>query len=197
MTSNTGELWSLFLAPILALPIPLLPIHILWINIVTDGLPGLALAAERAEPNIMDQPPRHPKESIFAAGLGIHILWVGLFMGIVVLGTLLFSLHYFPEKWRTMVFTVLCLSQIGHVLAIRSEKLSLFHPKQLLTNLPMWGAVITTLALQLLTIYLPFLNRIFHTKPLTLGELTLTLAFSSLVFVAVEIEKLIKRIVDR
>ena len=81
MTSNSGEIWTIFLAPFFGLPIPLLPIHILWINLVTDGLPGLALAAEPGEKGIMERPPRHPKESIFAHGLGTHIVWVGLLMG--------------------------------------------------------------------------------------------------------------------
>ncbi|RJQ44654.1 MAG: HAD family hydrolase, partial [Nitrospiraceae bacterium] len=78
MTSNSGEIWTIFLAPLLGMPIPLLPVHILWINLVTDGLPGLALAAEPAEKGVMNRQPRHPQESIFAYGLGPHIIWVGL-----------------------------------------------------------------------------------------------------------------------
>src|SRR5688572_14556475 len=78
MTGNSGEIWTIFLAPLLGLPIPLLPIHILWVNLVTDGLPGLALAAEPAEPGVMKRPPRPPGESVFAGGLWQHTLWVGL-----------------------------------------------------------------------------------------------------------------------
>src|SRR5688572_31537943 len=70
MTGNSGEIWTIFLAPLIGLPIPLLPIHILWINLVTDGLPRLALAKEPAEKGIMDRPPRHPDENIFSGGLG-------------------------------------------------------------------------------------------------------------------------------
>ena len=77
LTSNAGEIWVIFLAPLAGLPIPLLPVHILWINLVTDGLPGLALSSEKAEKDIMQRPPRHPKESIFAKGLGVHVIWVG------------------------------------------------------------------------------------------------------------------------
>lgn len=197
MTSNSGELWSLFLAPILGLPIPLLPIHILWINIVTDGLPGLALTTEKSEPNIMKVPPRHPNEGIFSQGLGIHILWVGLLMGIVVIATQRYGLVHYPEKWQTMVFNVLCLSQIGHVLSIRSDKLSFFDPKRIFTNFSLWAAVLFTFFLQLATIYLPAFNKVFHTKPLSIRELGLTLVLSSLVFIAVEIEKLIKRMRQR
>lgn len=192
MTSNSGELWTLFLAPILGLPIPLLPIHILWINIVTDGLPGLALTTEKSEPNIMKLPPRQPSESIFAQGLGVHILWVGLLMGAVVLATQYIGINYYPDKWQTMVFSVLCLSQMGHVLAIRSNTLSFFSPKRIFTNFALWAAVLLTFLLQLATIYIPALNKVFHTKTLSLEEFGVTLILSSVVFFAVEIEKLIK-----
>jgi len=192
MTSNSGEIWTIFLAPFFGLPIPLLPIHILWINLVTDGLPGLALAAEPGERGIMERPPRHPKESIFAHGLGIHIVWVGLLMGAASLVTQAWSISTGLAHWQTMVFTVLCLSQMGHVLAIRSDSESLFS-QGLLSNKPLVGAFLLTLALQLATIYVPFLNPIFKTEPLTLGELGLTLAISTVVFAAVEIEKYFKR----
>jgi Ca2+-transporting ATPase len=192
MTSNSGEIWTIFLAPFLGLPIPLLPIHILWINLVTDGLPGLALAAEPAEKGVMSRPPRHPKESIFAQGLGTHIIWVGLLMGAVALFTQAWSIKTEHAHWQTMVFTVLCLSQMGHVLAIRSERESLF-VQGLLSNKPLVGAFLLTFVLQMATIYVPFLNPIFKTAPLTLNELLLTLALSSVVFFAVEIEKLFRR----
>ena len=192
MTSNSGEIWTIFLAPFLGLPIPLLPIHILWINLVTDGLPGLALAAEPAEKGIMERPPRHPKESIFAQGLGVHIVWVGLLMGAASLFTQAWSLKTGHAHWQTMIFTVLCLSQMGHVLAIRSESESIFS-QGFFSNKPLVGAFLLTFALQMATIYVPVLNPIFRTEPLTLNELLFTLALSSVVFIAVEIEKLIKR----
>lgn len=192
MTSNSGEIWTIFLAPFFGLPIPLLPIHILWINLVTDGLPGLALAAEPAEKGVMQRPPRHPRESIFGQGLGMHIVWVGLLMGFVSLFTQAWSIKTGLAHWQTMVFTVLCLSQMGHVLAIRSEQESLF-TLGLLSNKPLVGAFLLTFGLQMATIYVPFLNPIFRTEPLTLPELAFTLALSSVVFIAVEIEKFIKR----
>ena len=192
MTSNSGEIWTIFLAPFFGLPIPLLPIHILWINLVTDGLPGLALAAEPSEKGVMQRPPRHPKESIFAQGLGAHILWVGLLMGFASLFTQAWSIKTGLAHWQTMVFTVLCLSQMGHVLAIRSERESLF-TQGLFTNKPLVGAFLLTFGLQMATIYVPFLNPIFKTEPLTLFELAFTLALSSVVFIAVEIEKWVKR----
>lgn len=192
MACNSAEIWVIFLAPFLGLPIPLLPIHILWINLVTDGLPGLALAAEPEEKGIMNRPPRHPRESIFAHGLGAHIIWVGLLMGAVSLFTQAWVIQTGHAHWQTMVFTVLCLSQMGHVLAIRSDRESLFS-QGLLSNKPLLGAFALTFILQMATIYVPFLNPIFKTEPLTLGELTLTLILSSIVFFAVEIEKLWKR----
>jgi Ca2+-transporting ATPase len=195
MTSNSGEIWTIFLAPFLGLPIPLLPIHILWINLVTDGLPGLALAAEPAERDVMKRPPRDPEESIFAHGLGVQIVWVGLLMGFVCIFTQAWTIKAGDPNWQTMVFTVLCLSQMGNVLAIRSERESLFS-QGLRSNLPLLGAFILTFLLQMATIYVPFLNPVFKTKPLSAWELLVTLAMSSVVFFAVETEKLIRRIRD-
>jgi Ca2+-transporting ATPase len=192
MTSNSGEIFTIFLAPFLGLPIPLLPIHILWINLVTDGVPGLALAAEPGERDIMSRPPRHPKESIFARGLGVHIIWVGLLMGGVSIFTQALFINSSQARWQTMVFTVLCLSQMGHVLAIRSEQDSFFK-QGALSNKLLLGAVLLTLVLQMATIYVPALSPIFKTVPLTIGELFITFLLSSVVFVAVEIEKVIKR----
>ena len=192
MTSNSGEIWTIFLAPFLGLPIPLLPIHILWINLVTDGLPGLALALEPPERGVMERPPRHPKESIFAGGLGTHIIWVGFFMGGVTLATQAWSINTGHSHWQTMVFTVLCLSQMGHVLAIRSEKESFFS-QGLFSNKPLAGAFLLTFTLQMATIYVPQLQPIFKTEALSLFELSITLVASSLVFIAVEFEKWLKR----
>jgi Ca2+-transporting ATPase len=190
MTSNSGEICAIFLAPFLGLPIPLLPIHILWINLVTDGVPGLALAAEPGEKNIMSRPPRHPQESIFAKGLGVHIAWVGLLMGAVSILAQALFIDSSQTHWQTMVFTVLCLSQMGHVLAIRSEEESFFKQR---ANRPLLGAVLLTFALQLATIYIPFLNPIFSTQPLSARELMATMLLSTVVFVAVEMEKAIRR----
>jgi Ca2+-transporting ATPase len=192
MTSNSGEIWTIFLAPFLGLPIPLLPIHILWINLVTDGLPGLALAAEREERGVMQRPPRPPTESIFAHGMWQHMIWVGLLMGAASLFTQAWAIHFEHGHWQTMVFTVLTLSQLGHVLAIRSERDSLF-TQGVLSNRPLIGAVLLTFALQMATIYVPWLNPIFKTEALTLDELAFCLMMSSVVFVAVEIEKLLVR----
>jgi Ca2+-transporting ATPase len=196
LTTNSGEIWTLFLAPFLGLPIPLLPIHILWINLVTDGLPALALSLEPAEPDIMARPPRSPQESIFAHGLGVHAVWVGLLMGGVVLGLQAWAIHVGDAHWQTMVFAVLCLLQLGHVLAIRSERRSLFS-QGLFSNPWVFGAVAVTFLMQMATIYVPVLNPVFKTQPLSAGELAIVLGLSTAVFLAVELEKLVKRLADR
>ena len=192
MTSNMGEIIAIVVAPLLGLPIPLLPIHILWINLVTDGLPGLALAAEPVEKGIMQRPPRHPQESMFAQGLGTHIIWVGFLMGFATIFTQAWAINTDHSHWQTMVFTVLCLSQMGHVLAIRSEKESIF-AQGFLSNKPLAGAFLLTFAMQMATIYIPSLNQIFKTEALTAVELAICLVLSAVVFVAVEIEKYFKR----
>ncbi|MDP3678742.1 MAG: cation-translocating P-type ATPase, partial [Methylotenera sp.] len=192
MTSNAGEIWTILLAPFLGLPIPLLPIHILWINLVTDGLPGLALTAEPAERGNMSRPPRPLQESIFAHGMWQHMIWVGLLMGGVSLLTQAWALQGGSAHWQTMVFTVLTLSQLGHVLAIRSEKDSLFSVG-IFSNPMLLFAVLLTFLLQMATIYVPAFNPIFKTEPLSMSELAICLALSSVVFIAVEIEKWLVR----
>lgn len=193
MTGNSGEIWAIFLAPFFMLPIPLLAIHILWINLVTDGLPGLALASEPAEANIMQRPPRNPKENIFSNGMGRHILWVGFLMGITTLGIQFWAINSGDTHWQTMAFTVLCFSQMGHVMAIRSNRESLFKIG-VFSNKPLLGALLLTVLLQLILIYSPFFNAIFKTQPLSIYDLAITIAVSSIVFWAVEIEKWIFRI---
>lgn len=192
MSSNSGEIWTLFLAPFIGLPIPLLPIHILWINLVTDGLPGLAFSAEPAEPGIMNRAPRPPEENIFAHGMWQHILWTGLFVGGISIAAMAWAISREVEYWQTVVFTVLTVSQLFHSLAVRSESASLFRIG-LFTNLPMLGAVLLTLLLQLAVIYTPALNTIFHTQPLPMFDLAVCLVMSSLVLFAVEIEKWLVR----
>jgi len=192
MSSNAGEIWTLFLAPFLGLPIPLMPIHILWINLVTDGLPGLAFTAEPAEPGIMKRPPRPPEESIFTHGMWQHIVWVGFFVAGITIATQAWALAHGVEYWQTMVFTVLTISQLFHSLAVRSETASLFQIG-LFSNLPMFGAVLLTVLLQLAVIYIPAMNDIFHTQPLPWQELLICIGLSSLVLFAVEIEKLLAR----
>jgi P-type Ca2+ transporter type 2C len=199
LSSNTGELWVMLVAPLLGMPLPLLPLQILWINLVTDGLPGLALAIEPAEEGIMKRKPFHPKESIFSRGLGWQIIWVGILMGIV---SLALGYFYWGEAgrpmltqseeggyhWQTMLFTTLTLAQMGNALALRTNRASLFQVG-LMSNKAMVGAVLLTFLLQLAVIYVPFMQAIFSTVALTPMELAISLAVSSIVFIAVEVDK--------
>ena len=193
MTCNSAEIWIMVLAPLIGLPIPLLPIHILWINLVTDGLPGLALASEKAEPEVMQRPPRKTNESLFAAGIGFHIAWVGILMAGVVLGLQGWAIHYGHEAWQTMVFASLSFAQLGHIMAIKSETQPMLG-KDILTNKPLLMIVFFTFLLQIAVIYLPFANNLLNTQPLTLQELLICIASSLVVMTGVEIEKRVRRI---
>jgi Ca2+-transporting ATPase len=192
MSSNSGEIWTLFLAPFCGLPIPLMPIHILWINLVTDGLPGLAFSAEPAERNIMQRPPRPVGESFFSHGMWQHILWVGLAVGGISIGMLAWTIERNVNYWQTSVFTVLVFCQLFHSLAVRSETESIF-VIGLFSNKPMLFAIATTALLQLMVVYTPAFNHILHTQPLPLNELFICIAVSSVILWAVEGEKLLIR----
>lgn len=191
MTSNSGELWTLLLGPMIGLPVALLPIHILWINLVTDGLPAISLSFEKAEKNIMDRPPRPPQQSVFANGRGMHMIWVGMLMAGIALSAQSWAISH-GLHWQTIVFNVLCLSQMGHVLAIRSETQSFFGAG-VFSNKPLIGSVLIAFLLQFGITYIQFLQPIFKTQALTVYEFILVGAASSLVFFAVEIEKIISR----
>jgi len=188
MTSNSGEIWAIFLAPLLGMPIPLAPIHILWVNLVTDGLPGLALAAEPAERRVMQRRPRPLTQSVFANGMWQHIVWVGLLMGGVTLLAQAWALRYGLHA-PSMAFTVLTFAQLAHVLAIRSETESLF-AIGLFSNRPLAATFLGTVALQVATLYVPFMNEALQTQPLPAHALALAFALGSVVFVGVELEKL-------
>lgn len=189
LSSNTGELFLMLVAPFLGMPLPLLPLQILWVNLVTDGLPGIALAQEKGEPGVMQRSPFKPTESIFSRGVGSQIVWIGSLMGLVSLVVGYFAWLNDPSgPWQTMVFTTLVLSQMGNALAIRSNKLSLFSIG-LFSNRLMVNAVLGTLALQLLLIYLPPLQSIFKTEALSLTELAVCLLSSIVVFAVFETYK--------
>lgn len=191
MTTNSGELWTLLLGPMLGLPVALLPIHILWINLVTDGLPAISLSFEKAEKDIMKRPPRPPQQSVFANGRGLHMIWVGLLMAVITLAAQGWAIRN-ELHWQTIVFNVLCISQMGHVLAIRSMKQSFFS-SGMFSNKALIAAVILAVGLQFVVTYIPFLQPVFQTEALTLKEITIVIILSSFVFFTVEIEKVISR----
>ncbi len=191
LTTNSAEILVMTLAPFLGLPFPLIAVQILWINLVTDGLPALALGVEPAERDTMRRPPRAPTESIFARGLWQHAIWVGLFMAGVTLAVQAYAIDR-GWPWQTMVFTTLALLQLGNALAVRSEHESFFR-LGLRSNLPLTIAVGGTLVVQLALVFVPAFQPIFETVALTPVQLMLVLGASTLAFVAVEIEKWVGR----
>ena len=196
--SNIGEVLTIAAAPLLGLGgVPLSPLQILWMNLVTDGLPALALALEPAEPNVMNRPPYSPRESIFSRGLGWYMVRIGIIFALLSIGLMVWSYNYDnvdgnPDRWKTMVFTTLCLAQMGHALAVRSDvKLTIeMNP---FSNPYVLGAVTLTTVLQLLLIYLEPLRNFFDTQLLSPTELAICFGFSMLMFVWIELEKLFQR----
>jgi Ca2+-transporting ATPase len=188
LTTNSGELWLMLVAPLLGMPLPLLPLQILWINLVTDGPPALTLGVEPAERGVMHRPPHPPGESVFARGLGLHVLWVGVLMGALTLGVGYAYWRAGDPAWQTMVFTTLAFAQMAHVIAIRAEVESTL-AVGLLSNLWLAAAVSATIVLQLTVVYVPVLNGIFHTVPLSPPALGLCAGLAAVVFAAVELEK--------
>ncbi len=192
MTCNLAEILTILLAPFLGMPLPLLPIHILWINLVTDGLPGLALSAEPADRGVMQRPPRRPGESLFSGGVWQHMAWVGSLMAGLALLSQAWSLGGGSGGWQTLVFTSLVLAQLAHVLAIRSERESLL-TQGLGSNRPLAWVVLGSVFLQLAIVYTPFGHRWFNTVALSATELAAAFGVAALVFLAVESEKALTR----
>jgi P-type Ca2+ transporter type 2C len=259
LSSNVGEILVMFVALIIGLKIPLLAIQILWINLVTDGLPAIAVGFEPAERDVMKRKPRPPQESIFAGGMGRHIIWVSVLLATITLGAYIagYSSHgmepfsstlgldlfsreqlvelvseeIVPADWdamtqperaqlllehendarggegessegiigeaeripRSIAFTVLALGQIFHVMAIHAGDRESFFRVWFKKNPILFWAVLSTFALQLISIYAPFMQSIFETKPLSGVELVASLGLASVILFAVEIEKFFRR----
>lgn len=185
---NTAEILTIFLAPFFGLPMPLRPIQILWINLVTDGLPGLALATEPAAPDIMTRPPRPPRVRLLAGGMAVEVLWSGLLMAAITLLTEAAARSMQDAHWQTMVFAVLTFVQLWQLMAVRAAHAPPFHA-DLGANPPLLGAALLTVALQLAVIYTPGINHAFGAAPLRPGELAVTIAASSVIFIALETVK--------
>jgi len=197
--SNIGEVLTIAAAPLLGLPsVPLSPLQILWMNLVTDGLPALALALEPAEPNVMKRQPYDPKESIFARGLGLYMVRIGIIFAMLTICLMVWSYNHDldsanSDHWKTMVFTTLCLAQMGHALAVRSNT-RLTIEMNFFSNPYLLGAIALTTILQILLIYVEPLRNFFDTSILSATDLLICLGFSLLVFVWVEMEKLCQRL---
>lgn len=199
LASNTGELFVLLFTQLIAgMSIPLTTLQILWMNLITDGIPALALGVERAEKGGMNRPPYAPNESLFGRGLGRHILLIGLTLGIsgLALGYWAWSNNLTNDQgqpvWNTMVFFFLTIAQMGHALGLRSHRESTFR-LPFFGNRLLLGAIAVTIVLQLAAVYLPFFNDLFRTAPLTLEQLLICVILSTVVFWVVELEKLLIR----
>ncbi len=199
LASNTGELFVLLATQLVAgMTLPLTTLQILWMNLITDGIPALALGVENSEKNAMTRPPYDPNESILGHGLGRHIILIGGTLGAAALGLGVWAFNAELKAmngapaWNTMVFMMLTIAQMGHALGLRSHTESIFK-MNFFSNKFLLGAVVSTLILQLLAIYLPFFNNLFGTNPLTISQLLICMVLSTVVFWAVELEKLLMR----
>jgi P-type Ca2+ transporter type 2C len=189
VAGNIGKVSVMLLAPLLGKPLPLEPLQLLWLNLLTDGLLGLGLGLEPPERDTMRRRPYSPREGIFSGGLGRHVLWVGALIGALALSVGYIYWRSDPlSPWQTMTFTTLAFSQMAQALATRSRRDSFFriglrsNPKGMLLALVVF-------LLQLMVIYTPALQNIFYTRPLSAADLAFSLAVSSLVFAAIELEK--------
>ncbi|WP_248926457.1 calcium-translocating P-type ATPase, SERCA-type [Paenibacillus hamazuiensis] len=184
LASNVGEILTMFLAMMAGLPLPLVPIQILWVNLVTDGLPAMALGVDQAEKDLMQQKPRGAKENIFARRLGWKIISRGVLIGICTLAAFWLALQENPDsashlvKAQTVAFATLVMAQLIHVFDCRSSR-SIFH-RNPLQNRYLVLAVISSLLLVLAVLYTPQLQPIFKTVPLNLRDWIVVLVFAGI-----------------
>jgi len=194
LTGNAGEIVVMLTGPLMGMPLPLLPIQILWINLVTDGVPAVALGFEEAERDVMKRPPYDPQEGIFARGLGWQILVMGLIVGLISVGTG----YWFwdggtgSNAWQTMVFTMLTFCQMAYALCVRKQTQSVF-TQSWLSNPVLLLAIGVTLTLQLILIYVPFFNIVFRTTPLQPAELGICAVGALVIILITESKKLFLR----
>jgi P-type Ca2+ transporter type 2C len=181
LASNVGEILVMLFAMILALPLPLVPIQILWVNLVTDGLPAMALGLDRPEENVMKRDPRNPKEGVFARGLGWKVISRGFLIGIVTLLSFMIVYRQHPDQLiyaQTVAFATLVIAQLIHVFDCRSEKSIL--SRNPFGNPYLVGSVLSSIVLMLVVIYYPGLQPIFHTVPIVLKDWLLIIGLSSI-----------------
>ncbi|MEY8343036.1 calcium-translocating P-type ATPase, SERCA-type [Niallia circulans] len=180
LASNVGEILVMLFAMLLALPLPLVPIQILWVNLVTDGLPAMALGLDRPEDNVMKRGPRSPNEGVFSRGLGWKVISRGFLIGISTILAFMFAYNNNPENLeyaQTVAFITLVLAQLIHVFDCRSEKSIL--SRNPFGNMYLVWAVISSLVLALAVIYVPGLQEIFHTLPIAMKDWPMIIGFAS------------------
>lgn len=190
LTGNLGEILVMLIAPFFGMPLPLLPIQILWINLVTDGAPAIALAYEESEADVMQRVPFEPNEGVFSRGIGAQIILFGLVVGCVslVIGYYFWKLAPASRVWQTMIFTTIAFCQLGLAVSLRKTKETIFS-RRFFSNVPMMIAILLTAVLQLIIIYLPFFNVIFKTQPLSVIQLAICMGGGVLVVGLVEVKK--------
>ncbi|MDI9460075.1 MAG: calcium-translocating P-type ATPase, SERCA-type [Bacillota bacterium] len=196
---NVGEVLTMLAATLLGLPLPLIPMQILWMNLVTDGLPAIALGLDPVERDIMLQKPRNPREGVFARGLWKRILFSGITISMAALAIFVFSLWYYPgelERSRTMAFTTLVLAQLIFAFQCRWERHSIF-------DMGIWGniyliaAVLLSGGAQVFLLHTPFMASIFQTVPLKLDDWLLVVIFAFFPLFAETVVMIGKRAVQR
>lgn len=183
LSCNMGEVIAMFLAALTSLKLPLIPIQILMVNLVTDGLPALALGVDPPDKDIMKMKPRGAHESVFSRGLGVRIGIVGLLMAVSTLGAYIFALKYGNlERARTVAFATLVMVELIHAFECRSER-NLIFEIGIFTNPYLIAAVLVSFTLFLTTIYVPVLSSVFKTTVLTGFDWLVVVFFSSIEFV--------------
>jgi Ca2+-transporting ATPase len=196
LSCNTAEIAVIFLAILFRLPSPLSPIQLLWLNLITDGAPALALGMEKGDPDIMDQPPRPPSEPIINRDMMFGIIVQTVVKTAGTLGAFIIGLRMFPVPAgevnliaETMAFITLAFSELMRAFTSRSERILLFK-LGIFSNRSMNWAVLISALLLLGVIYLPFMQPIFDTFPLTLEHWTIILPLAILPAIAAELTKL-------
>ncbi len=192
VAGNIGKVLVMLLAPFLGKPIPLLPLQLLWLNLLTDGLLGLGMGVEAPEKDTMNRPPYSPKEGVFSRGAGLQVIWVGVLIGALALG--LGAWYYFTgrDEWQTMVFTFLAFVQVFQAWASRSGKMSAFLMPVASNPLLFWMMILVT-ALQLAVIYIPPVAEFFSVKPLGVIDLLIAIGAGFVVLIVMELEKRLRK----
>ena len=192
VAGNIGKVLVMLLAPFLGKPIPLLPLQLLWLNLLTDGLLGLGMGVEAPEKDTMNRPPYSPKEGVFSRGAGLQVIWVGVLIGALALG--LGAWYYFTgrEQWQTMVFTFLAFVQVFQAWASRSGRESAFSMPVMSNPLLFWMMLVVTV-LQLAVIYIPPVAEFFSVKPLGVVDLLIAISAGFVVLIVMEAEKKLRK----
>jgi len=199
LSCNVGELLAMFLASLLGMPLPLLPIQILWVNLATDSLPALALGVERAEPGVMERAPRPRTEGVITRSMARIVGMQGLIIGLLTLGAFVFEYYVMgggAERARVMAFSTTIFAQNVHAFNVRSNRLSVFE-LGLFSNRWLVAAFGIVIISELAIIYLPIFQPIFKTMPLTLSDWSIVVSLGLMPLIIMEVIKLANKLLGR